>query len=100
MKYPIWSMNPKTRAKQKEPYVVEAHDHGRAWTCTCPDFTIRKKGKVNCKHIDYVIAHNKEQERLQAEVQADFDKNGLGDWGDWSPKPDEDDPDVSVAPAS
>ncbi len=105
MQYPVWSINPRTRATQKEPYIVEAHDEGKRWTCTCPHFVIRLKGKSNCKHIDYVIDHNKQQERIQAEVAKSFE-DGYGFDMDEQEKPklddqgDEEGDDVSVAPAS
>lgn len=100
MKYNVWSMNPVTRAKQKEPYVVEAHDLGTWWSCTCPHWQIRlSKTQARCKHIDKAVADSRRNEQIQEDIAAQFEKGypfSLDD--DSPPKPDDDD-DIKVASA-
>lgn len=81
--------------KEKAPYVVEAFDEGKRWTCTCPHWIHRlKKSGTRCKHIEFVIENMKRNEEIQAQIAADFE-NGLLDFGDDYVKPDlyEDDDD-------
>lgn len=96
MKYEVRSFD--SARKDKPPYVVEAHDQGKRWSCTCPHWLYRlAKSGTRCKHIDQVIADNAQQERnerLQAEIAATFEKGYGFDLDD-----DEEKPDVDVASA-
>ena len=82
-------------------YTVEAHDHGKWWSCNCPHWVYRMRPiKGRCKHIDAVIKHNKLQEVLQADIARQFESGSGIDWLEQPVKLDDEDDDVSMAPAS
>lgn len=84
--------------KGKQPYEVEAHDGGAWWSCTCPHWQWRlRASRGRCKHIDAVIAHNKEQEKLQEQYACQFESEGLGDWLEDTAKNKDEDLDMSPA---
>jgi len=85
MKWEVHSFGDKS--KEKPPYVVEAFDEGKKWTCTCPHWVYRlKKQGTRCKHIDFVVDNMRKNEKLQEELMREFEQNGLG-WED-EVKPD------------
>ena len=94
VKYEVRSFDPSR--KDKDPYVVECHEGGKKWTCSCPHWMFRlSKSGTRCKHIDKVIDDNRRNEEAQRAAMKRYEA-GLGsDWDDQPVKPDEDD-DVPV----
>ena len=74
-------------------YTVESLDFQdgiQKWVCSCPHWIFRvSKTGGRCKHILFVVQHNKEQERLQEEMLRGMEGGCGMDWGDLSPKNEE-----------
>lgn len=97
MKYSVLSFD--SKRKDAAPYIVEAHNNGKTWSCTCPHWIHRLRGSgTHCKHIDKVIDDNERNQRAQSEIAAQFEQGYGTDWEDSSPsKPDDPEMDARSA---